>query len=106
MTGLWITLVELTREAAPDPEWPAAAYVQLVGPAQNRHSFRLALEAYASELGYRVVAWEGEAEPVSERFPRFPRGVRDRHLKRAIKAAQASGEMQSGSWHEWESDDE
>jgi hypothetical protein len=106
MTGVWISLVQLTREAAPDPEWPAAAFVNLVGPAQDRQSFRQAVEAYASGLGYRVDTWEGEPEPVSTRFPRFPKGVRDRHTKRAIKAAEASGEMQSASWHEWEADDE
>ena len=105
MTGVWISLVQLTREAAPDPDWPAAAFVNLVGPAQDRQSFRQAVEAYASDLGYRVEGWEDEPEPVSIRFPRYPKGVGDKHMKRAIKVAEASGAMQSATWHEWAADE-
>lgn len=97
--------MQLTREAPPDPDWPDAAFVNLVGPAGDAQSFHRAVLAYASDLGYRVNAWEDVAEPVSVRFPKFPRKVGDRDLKRTIIAAQTSGEMQSGTWHVWEADE-
>lgn len=99
-------MVQLTREAPSDPDWPHAAFVNVVGPAQDKQSFLWAVVTYAAGLGYRVEAWEGDPEPVAARFPKFPRGVRDRHTKRAIKDAQTSGEMQSATWHSWEADEE
>lgn len=102
---MWVCMVQLVREAAPDPDWPSAAFVNVVGPAEDGQAFRQTVTAYAADLGYRVGAWEDDPEPVSTRFPRFPKGVRDRHMKRAVKDADASGAVHSASWHEWESDD-
>ena len=46
MTGVWICLVQVTREAPTDSNWPAAAFVSVVGPAADKLSFLRAVKTY------------------------------------------------------------
>ena len=51
-----MTMVQLTREAPSDPDWPDAAFVNVVGPAQDKQSFLRAVVTYAagSATGLRL----------------------------------------------------